>query len=48
VQQRAGVGVLLLPELTQRHRRIAADAEAVPELRPLAEFLAIPGRGIIR
>jgi len=27
---------------------IAADAEQVPELKPLAEFLAIPGRGIIR
>ena len=27
---------------------IAAEAEQVPELKPLADFLAIPGRGIIR
>ena len=34
--------------LAEAQAAIAADAEAVPELRPLAEFLAIPGRGIIR
>ena len=27
---------------------IAAEAEAVAELKPLAEFLAVSGRGIVR
>jgi UDP-N-acetylglucosamine acyltransferase len=27
---------------------IASEADTVPEVRPLADFLAIPGRGIIR
>jgi UDP-N-acetylglucosamine acyltransferase len=34
--------------LTEAQATIAAEAESVPELRPLAEFLAVPGRGIIR
>lgn len=34
--------------LVEAQTRIAAEAEATPELRPLAEFLAVSGRGIIR
>ncbi|MDR3395652.1 MAG: acyl-ACP--UDP-N-acetylglucosamine O-acyltransferase [Parasulfuritortus sp.] len=34
--------------LDEARATIAAEAETVPELRPLADFLAIPGRGIIR
>jgi UDP-N-acetylglucosamine acyltransferase len=34
--------------LEEARTTIAAEAETVPELRPLADFLAMPGRGIIR
>jgi UDP-N-acetylglucosamine acyltransferase len=34
--------------LDEARAAIAADAQAVPELQPLADFLAVPGRGILR
>lgn len=34
--------------LAEARAAIAADAAGVPELGPLADFLAVPGRGIIR
>ncbi|NTV95073.1 MAG: acyl-ACP--UDP-N-acetylglucosamine O-acyltransferase [Thiobacillus sp.] len=34
--------------LEEARSAIAAEAAAVPELQPLADFLAIPGRGILR
>ncbi len=34
--------------LTEAHSAIAAEAENQPELHALADFLAVPGRGIIR
>lgn len=34
--------------LDEAQRRIAADAQTAPELALLAEFLAVPGRGIVR
>ncbi len=34
--------------LAQAQAAIAAEAEALPELRPLADFLATSGRGIVR
>ncbi|MCC6194426.1 MAG: acyl-ACP--UDP-N-acetylglucosamine O-acyltransferase [Burkholderiales bacterium] len=34
--------------LEEARARIAAEAEKVPALAPLAQFLAVPGRGIVR
>lgn len=34
--------------LNEARAAIAAEAETIPELKPLADFLAISGRGIIR
>jgi UDP-N-acetylglucosamine acyltransferase len=34
--------------LSDAHVAIAALAEAQPELKPLADFLAVSGRGIVR
>jgi UDP-N-acetylglucosamine acyltransferase len=34
--------------LEDARKTIAADAEGIPEIQPLADFLAVPGRGIIR
>lgn len=34
--------------LEEARAAIAAEAASVPELQPLADFLAIPGRGILR
>jgi len=34
--------------LAEAQVAIAAEAEALPELRPLADFLATSGRGIVR
>jgi UDP-N-acetylglucosamine acyltransferase len=34
--------------LADAQAAIAAEAESVPEIKPLAEFLAVPGRGIVR
>ncbi|MDD3529167.1 MAG: acyl-ACP--UDP-N-acetylglucosamine O-acyltransferase [Gallionellaceae bacterium] len=39
---RSGLG------LDEARDAIAAEAATVPELQPLADFLAVPGRGIIR
>lgn len=39
---RSGLG------LTEARQRIAAEASQHPELKPLADFLAVSGRGIIR
>ena len=34
--------------LEQAHAELTAQSAALPELRPLLEFIAVPGRGIIR
>jgi len=34
--------------LEDARAKIAAEAASVPALRPLAEFLAVPGRGVVR